>query len=327
MRRRDFVAMLGLAAGGAPLGAASQPAAKMYRLGTLTPGVPIDAASPPGKVIVDTLAARGYRLGDNLSFTAKGAGGHVEQLPQITQQMAADGIGVLIVVSYPAAVAAKKAGLPTVAASGVGDPVADGLVASLAHPGGTITGISDDAAQLSTKRLQLLKQLVPGLKVVAMLWNKDDLGMSLRYEASKKAAEALGVTVQALGVREPDDFDEAFAAMTSAPPGAILMVSDALTLLNRKRVMEYAEAHRLPAIYEVDALVREGGLMSYGADPHESYERAAALADRIFKGAKPGDLPFEQPTRYLFVINLKAAQKIGLEVPPTVLALADQVVE
>jgi putative ABC transport system substrate-binding protein len=160
-----------------------------------------------------------------------------------------------------------------------------------------------------------------------MLWNKDDLGMSLRYEASAKAAQAISVEVQAVGVREPDDFNEAFAVMDREPPDAILMVSDSLTMLNRKRVFDYATAHRLPAIYEYDQLVREGGLMSYGPDLKESFERAAAMVDRIFKGAKPADLPFEQPTRYPFVINLKAAKSIGLELPPTLLALADEVIE
>ena len=160
-----------------------------------------------------------------------------------------------------------------------------------------------------------------------MLWNKDDLGMTLRYEASAKAAQAIGADVEAVGVREPEDFKEAFAVMDREPPDAILMVSDSLTMLNRKRVFDYAAAHRLPAIYEFDELVREGGLMSYGADLKESFERAAAMADRIFKGARPGDLPFEQPTRYPFVINLKTAKSIGLEFPPTLLALADEVIE
>ena len=151
--------------------------------------------------------------------------------------------------------------------------------------------------------------------------------MSKRYEASADAAKALGFTVQPLGVAEPNDFDEAFAAMTRDTPDAILMVSDALTILNRKRVYEYAAAHRLPAIYENDAYVRDGGLMSYGADATESYTRAASLIDRIFKGATAAELPFERPTHYLFVVNLKAAKSIGLELPPNVLALADEVIE
>jgi putative ABC transport system substrate-binding protein len=205
--------------------------------------------------------------------------------------------------------------------------VATGLVQSLSRPGGNITGISDNATELSTKRLSLLKQLNPGLRRVAMLWNKDDLGMSMRYQASADVAQSVGVTVMPLGVREPDDFDEAFAAMNREPPDAILMVSDALTTLNRKRVFDYAHGRKLPAIYEYDFLVRDGGLMSYGADLKESFERAGELVARIFKGAPPGDLPFERPTRYPFVINLKTAKATGIELPPNLVALADEVIE
>src|SRR6266566_168546 len=180
---------------------------------------------------------------------------------------------------------------------------------------------------LAPKRMELLKQIAPRLRKVAMLWNADDLGMTLRYRASETGAQALGISVQALGVREPNDFDQAFAAMNRDVPDAILMVSDALTILNRKRVFEFAAAHRLPAIYEDDRYVRDGGLMSYGPDQSESFARVAALADRILKGAKPAELPFEQPTRFRFVLNLKTAKSLGLEVPPTLLALADEVVE
>ncbi len=179
-----------------------------------------------------------------------------------------------------------------------------GLIDSLAHLGGNITGISDVAATLTTKRLSLLKQLSPKLRKVAMLWNKDDLGMTLRYQASAKVAESIGVTVQAVGVREPDDFNEAFEVMNNDMPDVILMVADALTNLNRKRVFEFAVAKKLPAIYEYDFIVRDGGLMSYGPDLKESLERAAALVARVFEGAKPADLPFEQPTLYPFALNL-----------------------
>ena len=205
--------------------------------------------------------------------------------------------------------------------------MATGLVVSLARPGGNVTGISDDATTLSTKRLGLLKQAVPSIRKVAMLWNKEDLGMTLRYQASAQVAKSLGTDVQPLGVAEPDDFADAFAAMDRDRPDAILMVADALTILNRKRVFDYAVANRLPAIFEFDLFVRDGGLMSYGADFKESFERAAFLVDRILNGTKPADLPFEEPTHYLFVVNLKAARLIGLELPPTVIALADEVIE
>ena len=243
------------------------------------------------------------------------------------QELKTANVDVVVTVSYPAAVIAKSSGIPTVIATGSGDPVAAGLVASLARPGGNVTGLSDVATTLSTKRLSLLKEMLPQLRRVAMLWNKGDRGMSLRYEASAVAARELGVIVQPLGVSEPDDFIEAFDTMDRERPDAILMVSDSLTLLNRRRVFEYAAERRLPAIYETDSLTREGGLMSYGPDRREIFERSAALVDRIFKGTKPADLPVEQPTHFLFVLNLKTAKAMGLNVPNTLLALADEVVE
>ena len=326
MRRREFITVIGGAATW-PLAARGQQAAKIFRLGTLTPSLPISATCPLGAVLLGELAQRGYTLGQNLAFDARAAGGEKSRLPQLLLDFQASGVDAIVAIGYPTAVAAKTAGIPTVVAYGAGDPVATGLVVSLARPGGSITGISDDATTLSTKRLSLLKGLSPKIQRVAMLWNRDDLGMSLRYEASAQAAQSLGVAVQPLGVREPDDFIGVFEAMDRDPPDAILMVSDSLTTLNRKRVFDYAATHRLPAIYEYDPLVRDGGLMSYGPDLKESMQRAAAMVDRIFKGAKPSELPFERPTRYLFVVNLKTAKAIGLEFPPALIALADEVIE
>jgi putative ABC transport system substrate-binding protein len=283
---------------------------------------------PNSKVLLDALSERGYKLGENLIFEGPSKPPGPALAPEkIVEELKARKVDLIVAWGFPVVRAAMDAGIPTVVAFGVGDPVATGLVASLAQPGGIVTGISDVATALSTKRLGLLKQLLPKLNRVAMLWNKDDLGMSLRYEASARAAQAIGADVEAVGVREPDDFNEAFSVMDREAPDAILMVSDSLTMLNRERVFEYAAAHRLPAIYEFDFMVREGGLMSYGADLKESFERVAAMVDRIFKGAKPGELPFEQPTRYPFVVNLKTAKSIGLEFPPTLLALADEVIE
>jgi putative tryptophan/tyrosine transport system substrate-binding protein len=327
MKRREFLALLGGAALVGPHPATAQTPGRIYHLGTLTPSVPVTDTSPFGKIVVKALAERGYVLGQNLTFDARGAVGDVAKLPALIGELKARDVDAIIVVGYPAALTAKSSGIPTVGALGLGDPVETRLIESLAHPGGNITGISDVATALTTKRLSLLKEMSPKLQKVAMIWNKDDLGMSLRYEASAKVAQAIGITVQALGVREPDDFNEAFSVMNADLPDAILMVADSLTVLNRKRVFEFAAARKLPAIYEYDFLVRDGGLMSYGPDLTESFERAAALVDRIFKGAKPADLPFEQPTRYLFVLNLKTAKSIGLEIPPTLLALADEVIE
>lgn len=326
MKRRQFIALLGSAAVAAPHVAFGQ-IAKVYRLGTLTVGPPMQPTAGPGAILINELAKRGYTLGQNLAYEARGAAGKVGRTAELMLELTAAKVDVVVTVSYPAVVAAKASGIPTVIATGSGDPVSTGLVESLPRPGGNVTGIADDASTLSTKRLSLLKALSPELRRVAMLWNKDDLGMSLRYEASAKAARDIGITVQALGVREPDDFNDAFVAMKREMPEAILMVSDSLTLLNRKRVIDFAAEHRLPAIYEQDNLVRDGGLMSYGADLRESFERAAALVDRIFKGAKPADLPVEQPTRYLFVLNLKTAKAMNLAVPNNLAALADEIIE
>ena len=327
MRRRDFVRLLAGAAITAPYSAAAQTTAKTFRLGTLTVGPPIAPTQGQGAILIAGLAKRGYTLGQNLAYEARGAAGNMSHMANLMQELKAANVDVVVTVGYPSAAAAKASGVATVIGGGIGDPVVTGLVTSWARPGGNVTGISDDVAALSTKRLGLLKAMLPQLSRVAMLWNKDDLGMSQRYDASAKAAQDIGVTVLPLGVRQPDDFNEAFAAMDRTPPDAILMVTNSLTLLNRKRVFDYAAAHRVPAIYEQDSMARAGGLMSYGADARESYDRAAALAARVFQGAKPADLPFETPTRYLFVINLKTAKAMNFTVPNNVLALADEVIE
>jgi len=327
MRRRDVLRVIAGGMTTVPHALAAQTLEKTYRLGTLTAGPALAATAGTGKMLVDGLAKRGFSLGQNLAYEARGAAGDVGRTPMLMQELTAAKVDVVVTVSYPAAAAAKASGVPTVIANGSGDPVATGLVASFAHPGGNVTGIADDAAALSTKRLGLLKAASPQLRRVAMLWNKDDLGMTQRYNASAKAAEDVGVTVLPLGVREPDDFNEAFVAMDRDPPDAILMVTDSLTLLNRKRVFDYALQHRLPAIYEQDFMARDGGLMSYGADAGESFDRAAALVARIFQGAKPADLPVEIPTRYVFLINLKTAKAMNFTVPSDVLSLADEVVE
>src|SRR5580704_8204886 len=327
MKRRDVLKIIAGAVTIVTYRASAQTTVRTYRIGTLTVGPPIPPTAGTGKMLVDGLAKRGFNLGQNLAYEARGAAGKVGQTPNLMEELKAANVDVVVTIGYPSAAAAKASGVATVIATGSGDPVVTGLVESLAHPGGNVTGISDDAAALSTKRLGLLKAAAPKLRKVAMLWNKDDLGMSQRYDASAQAARDIDVTVLPLGVREPDDFNEAFAAMDRTPPDAILMVTDSLTLLNRNRVFDYASAHRLPAIYEQDFIARDGGLMSYGADARESFERAAALAARIFQGAKPADLPFEIPTRYLFVINLKTAKVMNFTVPNNVLALADEVIE
>jgi len=328
MRRRDFITMLTGAAIAGPRAALAQTPPKIFRLGTLAPGPAIDQKNPLGATLLKALEQRGYALGKNLSLEPRGAGGQVGRLDELVRELKAKEVDVIVAAGYPVVLACKHANVPTVVAFGGGDPVATNLIDSLARPGGSITGISDDATTLSTKRLALIKQAVPNLQRVAMLWNRDDLGMTMRYEASAGAARSIGVIVQPFGVREPNDFDGVFEAMARDRPEAILLVADVLTNLNRKRIFDYAGAQRIPALYEYDLpWVRDGGLMSYGPDLQESVERAAGLTARIFAGARPGDLPFEEPTRYKLVINLKTAKATGIDLPVNFVALADEVIE
>ena len=323
-RRAFVVGVAGATIGGSRISLAQT--SKLYRLGGLVPGPPLSATAGNGAVLIKSLEQRGYVLGQNLVFDSRG-GESQAALVERMQELKASNVDAVVTVGYPPSVIAKASGAPTVIAFGSGDPVATHLVDGLARPGGNVTGISDNATTLSTKRLSLLKEVKPGLRRVAMIWNKDDLGMSLRYEASAMAANAIDVSVQPFGMREATDFNDAFKTMAENLPDAILVVADSLTFLNRKRIFDFAVTNRIPAIYEYAGAVREGGLMSYGPDVPESFERAANLIDRIFKGARPADLPFEQPTRYLFVLNLKTAKTMSFTVPNTALALADEVIE
>ncbi|MGH7828645.1 MAG: ABC transporter substrate-binding protein, partial [Candidatus Binatia bacterium] len=209
---------------------------------------------------------------------------------------------------------------------GAGDPVATGLVASFARPGGNITGVSALETELSGKRLELLKEAFPKLARVAVLWNAADLGMTFKFGELERAAQALRVAVQALAVREPKDFDGAFSEMTRKRPDALFVITDPLTALNRKQLVEMATKSRLPAMYENSPYVDVGGLMAYGPSQAENLQRALHHVDKILKGAKPAELPIEQPTKFEFIVNLKAAKQIGLTIPPNVLARADKVI-
>jgi putative ABC transport system substrate-binding protein len=299
----------------------------MYRIGVLSTDKPLP--EPIFGAIVRALAKHGYVPDRNVALELRASGDHWEQLPQLAKDLVASNVDVILTFSYPAAMAAKNATttIPIVATVSGGDPVATGLAKSLSRPGGNVTGVSDMAIELAPKRLEVLKDMVPTLRTVAMLWDINDLGMTLRYQGAADAARALGVRVQPLGLRNAEDFDEAFANMVRDPPDAILMVSDALTRLNRQRVYEFADEHRLPTTYEWASYVREGGLSAYSADLDEIYDRATYLIDRILKGAKPADLPFEQPTLFHLSINLKTAKALGLTVRPWLLERADEVIE
>ena len=275
------------------------------------------------------LVSHGYTPDRNVALELRASGDHWEQLPQLAKDLVASNVDVILTFSCPAAIAAKNATttIPIVATLMGGDPVATGLVKSFSRPSGNITGISDMAIELSPKRLELLKDMVPTLHTVAMVFNASDLGMTLRYQGAADAARTIGARVQPLGVREPEDFDEAFASMVRDPPDALLMVSDDLTFLNRRRVYEFAAEHRLPTTYELGNYVRDGGLSSLGPDLDEIYDRATDQIDRILKGAKPADLPFEQPARFHVSINLKTAKALGITVSASVIARADEVIE
>ena len=329
MRRRDVLKLLCSAAIAAPCGAVAQTASRTYRVGLFITGAAgvVADASPFGVALIRGLERRGYSLDRNLVFERRGADGRADLLPRLLDELVASKVDVILAISYPAALAAKKGTTLPVVVFSAGDPVGTGLVDSLARPGGNLTGISDVAVELSPKRLELLKEIAPGLRRVAMLWNADDPAMMLRYRTSEAAAQTLGITVEPLGVRQLEDFENAFAAMALNKPDAIFIVHDFLTGMHRRRVFDFAATNRLPALFEEDFLARGGGLMSYGPDLGESFDRAAALIDRILKGAKPQDLPFEQPTRYRFVINLKTAKALGITIPPTLLALADELIE
>jgi putative ABC transport system substrate-binding protein len=328
MNRREFITVLGGTALACPLAARAQEPGRIYRVGLLGGGMPAGPLDERQNALKSGLAARGFVEGRNLMFDGRWGEGHNERLDALAAELKAAKVDVMVTFGYPSALAAKLStkDVPIVV-TGAGDPVATGLVDGLARPGGNLTGMSEFSTELSGKRLEILKEAVPALKRVAMLWNAADLGMTLRYHAAEDAARVLGFKVQTLGVREPNDFDHAFAEMSRERPDAILMVSDALTVLNRKRIVEFASANRLPTIFELRALVRDGGLMSYGANQDAIGERAADFVARILRGARPADLPLEQPTRLELVINLKTAKLLGLEMPTTLLARADEVIE
>jgi len=296
--------------------ARAQAPGKTYRIGAL--GL-ADNKSPFEAPLNSGLAKRGYVIDRNLTIERRPA--------QLVSELVASKVDLIVALGYRAALAAKEGTTLPVVIFSAGDPVQTRLADSLARPGGHLTGISDVSAEVTPKRMELLKEFAPNLRRVAMLWNADDLAMTLRYQASEAGARALGIAVQALGVREPADFDQAFEAMRRDPPDGILMVSDPLTNLNRTKVFEFAAAQRLPGIYEYDFIARAGGLMSYGLDLDESFDRVGALVDRILKGAKPAELPFEQPALFRFVLNLRAAKALGASVPPALLARADEVIE
>jgi ABC-type uncharacterized transport system substrate-binding protein len=322
MRRRDFIAFFGGGVVGWPLVARAQQSGRIWRIGFIAHRY--EKFYDP---LFQGLGELGYSEGQNLVVERRYADGHVERFADFAAEMVRLKVDVIIVVTTPAAFAARNATttIPIVHPAAI-DPVGTGLIASLAHPGGNITGLAVLNAETSSKRLQLLREVVPGLSQGAVLWNAANPANGLAWKETEGAARALGVALQSHEVRTPQDFDGAFANIVQQHPD-ILVLQDALTLEHRKEIIDFTLREKLPTMFVGKEWVEEGGLMSYGDRLPERYRRAADLVDRILKGAKPADLPVEQPTTFELVVNLKTAKAMGLTLPPTFLARADQVIE
>jgi putative ABC transport system substrate-binding protein len=270
----------------------------------------------------------GYVEGQNILIEYRWAEGKYERFPALIAELIALKVDLIVAAGTPASLAVKKAttSVPLVMVA-VGDPVATGLVASLGRPGGNITGLTSIAEALEGKRLELLREVIPKLSHVAVFWNPVNPVFKRALDELQAAAAVLRMKVLSLGVRTPEELDAAFAAIVRERPGALLVLADRLFLHHRARIMDFAAKHRLPGVHAYRELVEAGGLMSYGPSYAGMHRRAAYFVDRILKGAKPGDLPVEQPTKFELVINLKTAKALGLTIPPSLLGRADEVIQ
>ena len=310
----------------APLAADAQPPAKVRRIGVLIAGDP--ARSPQLEGFWQGLRELGYVEGQNIVIERRAAEGSYERLPRLAAELIGFRPDVVVAVATPSAVAAKDAtGTIPIIIVAVGDPVGTGLVSSLARPGGNITGVSLVNVEFSGKRLQLLKEALPNVSRVAVLWNPLNPLNAAVLKETQVAAAALGVKLQPLAVRGPEEIPSTLAAATRERAGALIVVPDSLLLSHRRSIIGFAAKNRLPAMYNFIEETEDGGLMSYGANLYENYRRAATFVDKILKGAKPGDLPVEQPTKLELVINLKTAKALGLTLPRSLLIRADQVIQ
>jgi len=325
VRRREFITLLGGVAV-LPLAArAQQPPRKMRRLGILQPGAPPD---PLVEAMQGRLRELGYSEGRDVAFEFRWAEGKLERLTQLATELADLKVDVITAFSTPAAIAAQKVTttIPIVF-SAVGDPVGTGLVSNLARPGGNVTGLSVLATELAAKRLEILEEIAPHISPLGMFWNDTNPSMVLSAHQSQDAAAKLGLTIQSIGVHDLISFDSAFAVVESGRVAALLTLIDPFTRQYRQRIVDFAAQRHLPAIYDAREFVQSGGLVSYGPSLLAMQRRVAEYVDKIFKGAKPGDLPVEQPTKFELVINLKTAKALGLTLPPSLLARADEVIE
>jgi putative ABC transport system substrate-binding protein len=307
--------------------AEAQQAAKVSKIGWLS----IGSDSGPGSTIRGVppeLRALGYVEGKNIAFDYRYADNKLDRLPALADELVRLKVDVLVTPGTPAAIAAKNATrtIPIVFFR-VSDPVPLGLVDSLSRPGGNVTGFTEISEVLAGKRLELLKETVPKLSRVAVLWNPQNPGNAQQWKESQLLARELGLQLYSMEVSSADKYEGAFKEAVKARSGALAVAQDALAGSNLKLIADLAIKHRLPASYPRGEFVDNGGLMSYGPDPDESLRRVAYYIDRILKGAKPAELPVEQPTRFDFVINLKSAKQIGVTIPPEVLARASRLVK
>jgi putative ABC transport system substrate-binding protein len=308
-----------------PLAVVAQPPGKVYRIGYLAPAPP---SARVWDALLDGLRERGYREGQNLVFERRFAEGQAERFPALAAELVRLRVDLIIVPTTPAALAAKHATqtIPIVIPTAI-DPVGAGLVASLARPGGNLTGLSALTAELNGKRLELLKEVIPGLTRVAVLWNAANPANAAAWEETQAAARALGLRLDAQEVRGPQDLEGAFARTAQARPEALLVLSDALLGMHRPHIVAFATQQHLPSMFASGEWVMAGGLMSYGPSTPDLFRRAATYVDKILKGTAPADIPVEQPMRFDLAINLRTAQALGLTIPDQVLLQATEVIQ
>ncbi len=330
--RREFIALLGGMSVLWPLAArAQQPTTRVHRIGILAAGS-MASRQRPFEAFAERLRDLGWVDGRNLGIEYRSAEGCGDCFPELAAELVRLKVDVIVALGTPAALAAKQAAagvIPIVAS--VGDAVGSGLVASLARPTSNITGVSDLTAELSGKRLEMLKEAVLGLARVAVLWNATNPGAARTWQETEAAANTLGLEVYSAAVRNPEEFDQAIAgaAMVLRPPvpSALLIAQDPLTLTYRDRIVGLVAKTGLPAMYGFREFVEAGGLMSYAADLTDNYRTLATFVDKVLRRVPPADLPVQQPIKFELIINLKTARAIGLTVPPTLLARADEVIE
>jgi len=305
--------------------AQAQKAAATPRIGVLYLGAPPNANLD---AFIQGLRELRYVEGKNILIEYRFAEGKAERLPELARELVLLKVDAIFTTGTPAIFALKEATktIPIVFFS-TSDPIGTGVVASLAHPGGNITGITTQASDLWPKRLELLKEIFPKLSRVAMVWNKGNAGMALEAKATQDVAGPLGITLQDRGVKEPNELEVVFAVMTKDRPDGFLALMDPVLNSYQKRILDFIAKNRLPAIFENQAWVEAGGLISYGANYADAHRRAATLMDKILKGTKPADIPVEQPTKFELVINLKTAKQIGLTIPDSVLFRADKIIK